>query len=287
MDDTDSDRAAVQPLVDQVAVYPLSQFTGRAKTVDWKKAPQYPQATNSNDEAETQWVDPEKFADVLGAVVAEVPPLSGEQALYDQFRTVLTAIGHDPRLRAAFTQAAGDADRELVQPLFEFRNYGLSLPHNWTTIANNAQFGTDYFTRAAAAKSNIFVNAPAETRYFYGDLDADGQRLNGAQQYRVTFGPGALPPVRGFWSLTLYNHHHFFHVNELNRYSLGTKNKNLAIEPDGTLTLYVQANAPDDERTLANWLPAPSADFSLYLRAYWPSQAIHDGTWTPPPIARV
>ena len=36
-----------------------------------------------------------------------------------------------------------------------------------------------------------------------------------------------LPPVRGFWSLTLYNEHHFFHPNELDRYSFGTKNKNL------------------------------------------------------------
>jgi hypothetical protein len=35
-----------------------------------------------------------------------------------------------------------------------------------------------------------------------------------------------LPPVRGFWSLTLYNEHHFFHPNGLNRYSLGARNKN-------------------------------------------------------------
>ena len=36
-----------------------------------------------------------------------------------------------------------------------------------------------------------------------------------------------LPPVRGFWSLTLYNEHHFFHPDELDRYSFGTKIKNL------------------------------------------------------------
>jgi hypothetical protein len=26
--------------------------------------------------------------------------------------------------------------------------------------------------------------------------------------------------------------------------------------------------------------------FSLYLRAYWPQQALLDGNWTPPPIVR-
>ena len=64
-----------------------------------------------------------------------------------------------------------EADEKLVKPLFEFRNYGQQLPHHWSTISNEAAFGTDYFTRTAVAKSNIFVNAPIETKYFYQDLD--------------------------------------------------------------------------------------------------------------------
>jgi hypothetical protein len=34
-------------------------------------------------------------------------------------------------------------------------------------LAHGAAFGTDYPTRAAAAKANIFVNMPRETSYFY------------------------------------------------------------------------------------------------------------------------
>ena len=83
------------------------------------------------------------------------------------------------------TEAAAEADEELVKPLFEFRNYGQQLPHHWSTISNEAAFGTDYFTRTAVAKSNIFVNAPNETKYFYQDLDASGDRLNGAKRYTV------------------------------------------------------------------------------------------------------
>ena len=41
--------------------------------------------------------------------------------------------------------------------------------------------------RTAVAKSNIFVNAPNETKYFYQDLDESGARLNGANRYTVTF----------------------------------------------------------------------------------------------------
>jgi hypothetical protein len=59
--------------------------------------------------------------------------------------------------------------------------------------------------------------------------------------YTITFPAGALPPVQGFWSLTLYNEHHFFHPNDLKRYSLGTKNKNLHYAPDGSLSLTASA----------------------------------------------
>jgi hypothetical protein len=37
----------------------------------------------------------------------------------------------------------------------------------------------------------------------------------------------------------------------------------------------------------SNWLPAPNEPFSLYLRAYWPDQAILDGTWMPPNVEKV
>ena len=55
---------------------------------------------------------------------------------------------------------------------------------------------------------------------------SSGAALDGSHSYEVTFAP--VPPVNGFWSLTLYNEHHFFYLNDLKRYSLGTKNKNLA-----------------------------------------------------------
>jgi hypothetical protein len=184
-------------------------------------------------------------------------------------------------------KAASEADEQLVKPLFQFRNYGQQLPHIWSTISNEAAFGTDYFTRTAVAKSNIFVNAPNETKYFYQDLDAGGARLNGANRYTVTFAKDQTPPVNGFWSLTLYNHNHFFAPNELKRYSLGTKNKTFQYNPDGSLTIYVQPEPPPEAQR-SNWLPAPKGgDFSLYVRAYWPKPPVTNGAWTPPPVQRV
>jgi len=282
-DDPD-DKQAVQPMLNQILIYPLSQYNGKMKTKDWSKVPKYP--SDNTGDAETKWVVPEKFFDELPRVLDELPPLSGEEAIYANLRAVLNAAAKDPSLKAVLDRAAIDADDELVDPLFQFRRYGVPLPGHWTTIDNGAAFGTDYFTRTAVAKSNIFVNKNTETKYFYQDLDATGERLNGAEHYTVTFAKGRLPPVKGFWSLTLYNRYHFFAPNDLKRYSLGTKNKDLKFNADGSLTIYVQADPPAEEKR-SNWLPAPDGDFSLYMRAYWPQAEITSGKWTPPAVVRL
>ena len=284
-DDTPEDKKAVQSAIAGVDMYPLSMFDGRMKRRDWAKQAKLP-ADKSSGDTETKWVVPEKFFDELPLVLKDAPPLPGEAARYAEVLAVLAAAQKDPALKKAMIDEAARADKDLVEPLFQFRNYGIPLPYNWTTQNNGAAFGTDYFTRTAVAKSNIFVNKPNETKYFYQDLDTGGARLNGANRYTVTFAKGQLPPVRGFWSLTLYNQHHFFESNALKRYSLGTKNKTLKAGADGSLTIYVQADSPGADKE-ANWLPAPKrADFALYIRAYWPQAPITSGKWTPPAVIR-
>lgn len=283
-DDTPEDKHAVQAVLQQIMMYPLSDYDGTMKAKDWSTIPRLP--SQSSGEGETRWVVPEKFLDELSAVLDNAPPLPGEEARYGQMRALLDAIKNTPALKQPLTQAATEVDNELVTPLLQFRNWGQQLPYHWSTIASGADFGTDYFTRTAVAKSNILVNSPNETKYYYQDLDAAGARLNGANHYTMTFPKEQTPPVNGFWSLTLYNEYHFFNPNGLKRYSLGTKNKNLKYNSDGSLTLYVQADPPPEaQRT--NWLPAPKGDFSLYVRAYWPKTAVLDGSWTPPAVNKV
>ena len=285
MDDTDADRAAILPLVSQISMYPLDEYDGTMKSVDWTAVATFGDTTGSSQgDAETKWVDPVQFFDDLPTLLSEVPPRPGEEALYDWLTSLAAAAQADERVREQLVEAAKSADQGLVQELFEFRNIGLPSTDHWSTQRNGASFGTDYLARTAMAKANMFVNMPTETCYYYQDQDASGDRLDGTRRYCVTFPADALPPVRGFWSLTLYNEHHFFHPNELRRYSLGTKNKTLHHAQDGSLTLLAGGPAPTDPEELANWLPAPDGPFSLYLRAYWPDQSILDQTWTPPAV---
>lgn len=284
-DDSDADRKAIQPALAGIDMYPLSKYDGKVKSRDWAKLPKFPaQAAAGN--GETKWVMPEKFFDELPALLKDAKPLPGEEARYAQMAALAAIAKADPRLKAAMIDEAKRADSEVIDPLLQFRNYGLQLPHHWSTISNGAAFGTDYFSRTAVARSNIFVNQQKETKYFYQDLDKAGTRLNGQHGYSVTFAKGKLPPVQGFWSLTLYNAQHFFAPNDLKRYSIGTKNKSLKANADGSLTIYVQSTSPGKDKE-SNWLPAPKgADFSLYIRAYWPQAEALDGQWTPPPVVK-
>ncbi|WP_380874796.1 hypothetical protein ACFB49_01390 [Sphingomonas sp. DBB INV C78] len=284
LDDTDEDREAIQLVINQINAYPLAEYDGTVKQTDWRNAPALA-GPQSDGGGETQWVPPETFFDQLPAILDVVDPLPGEEALYAQFRLILDAAAKHPEIKAAMVEAAQEAEQQIIKKFFEWRHNGRPAGNGWNRSTNNARWGIDYFNRTAGAKSNMFDNKPEETQYFYTDEDADGAPLDGSGSYEVTFPAGQEPPVDGFWSLTLYNQHHFFHPNPLGRYSLGTKNKALQRNADGSLTLHAGAKSPGADKE-SNWLPAPDGHFSLYIRAYWGKQAILDGSWQPPKVAR-
>lgn len=279
-DDTPQDKQAIQAVLSQVMVYPLSEYTGKMKTKDWSRTPTFP-VPPGQGAGETKWVVPEKFWDELPIVMNEVPPLPGEEALYSTIRSVLEAASRNPDLKTVLVQTAVSAEEELIKPLFEFRNNGRPIGNGWNSPPNGARWGYDYLSRAATARSNMYDNAPEETRYIYTDVDKAGQRLHGSKRYSVTFAAGQTPPVNGFWSLTVYNKEHLFEPNVLNRFSLGTKSKDLKKNADGSLTLYFQNQSPGKDKE-SNWVPTPVDEFSLYIRAYWPKAEILEGRWIPP-----
>jgi hypothetical protein len=197
--------------------------------------------------------------------------------------SVLEAADKDPAVMKTLKETAV-ASEAMIAPYLQWRNNGRAAGNGWNSPVNNAKWGTDYLNRTAIAKSNIYENRPEETKYVYTDDDNQGRQLNGQNNYAITFPKGQTPPVKGFWSMTLYNAEHFYNVNPLKRYSLGTKNKNLKLNADGSLTLYAGAKSPGPDKE-TNWLPAPKGTFSLYIRCYWPEPAALDGTWQPPTVA--
>ncbi|MBN1527866.1 MAG: DUF1254 domain-containing protein [Thermoleophilaceae bacterium] len=147
-------------------------------------------------------------------------------------------------------------------------------------------YGTDYDLRAAVAVVGLGANTPAEAIYPTALTDSSGALLDGAaHDYRMVFPPGGEPPVRYFWSLTMYDLDGFLVKNPIRRYSLGPTHPPLRRRADGSIVIAIQQDRPAEKGV--NWLPAPVASFRLNLRLFGPRKAARTGTWKAPPVVPV
>lgn len=147
-------------------------------------------------------------------------------------------------------------------------------------------YGEDYGLRAVVAMAGFGANLAADAVYPNANVDAQDQPLTGGQRYRLHFAADALPPVRAFWSVTAYDGDGFLIDNPLGRYALGDRDP-LTRNADGSLDIYLQAQAPGESQQ-GNWLPIPaSGPFSLTGRLYWPEAGVLDGSWHMPAIERL
>jgi hypothetical protein len=160
--------------------------------------------------------------------------------------------------------------------------------NGWVYPVPGGVYGTDYLQRATITYFGLGMNRTKDAVYPTSETTADGKPYNGANRYTMTFAKGQLPPVDGFWSLTMYDADYFFVENKLNRYTLSQRNK-LKENEDGSVTLYLQNESPGTGKE-SNRLPAPEGKFVLMLRMYWPKEkdpSILDGTWKPPAVMLV
>ncbi len=82
-------------------------------------------------------------------------------------------------------------------------------------------------------------------------------------------------PVKGFWSISLYNAKGYFQENDLKAYSLN----NLTAKPDSDGSYTIRFGGCGDG--VENCLPIMDG-WNYAVRMYEPEQSIQDGTWTFP-----
>ena len=162
--------------------------------------------------------------------------------------------------------------------------------NGWLYWTDNAgQYGTDYKQRALVTMLGPGLNFPEDAVYPFSQKDADGKKYDGSKNnYTIHFEEGNLPPVNGFWSITMYDKDFFFSPNSINRYNLSQRDT-LLVNLDGSVDMYFQSESPGKDKE-ANWLPAPEGEFILMMRLYWPTEkapSILDGSWLPPPVDRI
>ena len=283
---TPADYAAVHALQDKISLVPLSSYgkpyTPPAGQVD----PNVDMKTAIRDQVDH--LDVVAYFTYLAQLMKANPPSAEDAPMVANMAKIGLVPGQDfdPSKLGAFDKEAIKAVPKLAQAkVMEFAKK-VEPVNGWLVFSKTGLYGTDYLDRAFITAIGLGANRPQDAVYPTGEKDGSGGDFDAAsKKYVMHFDKGQMPPVNGFWSLTMYDASYFFVPNSLNRYTLSQRNKFIT-NADGSVDLYLQADSPGKAKE-ANWLPAPKAKFVPMLRLYWPketSPSIIDGTWKPPAV---
>ncbi len=156
--------------------------------------------------------------------------------------------------------------------------------NGWSYTMKAGRPGHSLVLSALLADQLPATNVAEESVYWITAKDSTGEKLAGQHDYTMHFPEGGLPPNDAFWSLTMTDSRKVLVANPANRYAVGDRS-GLAANADGSVDIYIQNAAPAGHE--ANWLPAPTGGFILWLRVYQPGTAVLDGTYRVPPVVEV
>ncbi len=224
--------------------------------------------------------NPAVFFDALGNQLKRFPARKIDAPVLRRLRALGIGPGRKPladgELSDAQIQAMADAvtqgpDRMRADLLTRYLN-AFDAKNGWN-VARMGVYGTDYETRALVDQFGLGAPRPAVAVYPLALFDSTRMPLTGAKSYVAHFTPNyARPPVKFFWSMTLYDNDSFLVDNPYDRYVINDRSRP-RYNPDGSLDLYIQPTEPSDPVKARNWLPSPPADaetrgFRILMRLY-------------------
>lgn len=292
-DGSEADYAQVNALQAQYRLTPLSAYgtAGEAKAAPVDPNPGFSMA----DKPQTVLLDmgTKGYFDMMARLMCHDAPPAAEDA---PMVARMASIGivpcqpfHLDQLDPAVQAALQDIPQAALTAIEANKAAMGRQVNGWIVSKGLGHYGTDYMKRAVVGAFGWPANLQEDAVYPYAEVDGEGRPLDGSHDYTLTFAKGQLPPVDGFWSITMYqvDRGWWFVPNPLNRFTIGQRD-NLVRNADGSVTLYFQHQSPGKDKE-ANWLPAPKGAFLPMLRMFQPkaiAPSIIDGSWQPPAIVR-
>lgn len=290
----ESDLENVKHIQGEYRLQPMSVFLGNEgpKDVSTENFP--------------EWIEGDQFTsasfEYLDVMLGLLEPVAQEKELMERFAKLGIGTGgafdigrFDEDVQKAIEEGVKEGFEEIEtfikthasDPLASAKIFG-TREFLENSAKENYQLEDFYILRAVAAHMGLYGNSGAEAIYPTYLTDSEGSPLNTADNtYTLTFQKDALPPVKAFWSLSMYDAKtQLFIHNPLNRYLLNSNMKDdFVYGDDGSLTLYIQKDSPGKELE-QNWLPAPDGPFYVVMRLYGPEDAALNGDWINPPLVK-
>jgi hypothetical protein len=286
---TPEDYDAVHKLQDAFKLQPLStwgsDYTPPAGTVDAS----IDMKTPTRDQVNA--MSAKDYFTLLSDLMKRNPPAAADAPALERFAGMGLVPGKDfdPKVVDSIVDAKlPEVSYGRIMAHFLDSDGDMTRENGWSFTTKAGTYGTNYIQRALVTAIGLGANRPQDAIYPTSLKPDLLQDYSGEHKYTMVFPKGQEPPVKGFWSLTMYDENMFFVANPINRYSMSVRT-NPKMGDDGSLTIYIQNESPGTDLE-ANWLPAPSGKFHLMLRLYWPSESppsIIDGSWKIPPVKKV
>jgi len=288
---TPEDYKAVHALQDKISVVPLSAYgkpyTPAPGTVD----PAIDMKTAVREQVNA--LDAGAYFKLFAELLKTNPATAEDAPMLAKLAKIGVVPGQDfdvARLDPAVAKGLAGAPKPAQELIMDWMKAGIvagdfKLEHGWLFTTKTGLYGTSYLQRALVTAIGLGANRPQDAVYPTSQGPDVAAKYSGEKKYVIRFEKGQLPPVNGFWSLTMYDADYFFVDNKLNRYNLSQRNR-FKTNPDGSVDLYIQHESPGKDKE-SNWLPAPAGDFVLMMRLYWPKEeapSILDGSWKVPGV---
>lgn len=266
-----------------LALQPLSALTGSAAApAPAKMAPPVgrPEQVGQNGLG---------YYDELGDALEADPPVNAEQrrALAPARALGVGAGLHPSETATGQTAKALEAGLEGANAIagdLEGARLGSTVEQGWSVNLHlsDPEQRQDLRAQAVIARNYWGPNVAEEAVYPVAVRADDGKALDGSKRYVIHLPGDDLPPVRAFWSFTVYGPDSFFVANPQNRFSISSDTPGLVRQADGSIDIHLSADPPAGHE--ANWIPTPEGPYRLLMRLYLPESSVLDGTYRYPPV---
>ena len=147
------------------------------------------------------------------------------------------------------------------------------------------EIGSYTYEAFSTSKGMVLPTRNQGSKYLGVYVDENEQWLDGTNSYEIVVPPNA--PAVDFWSFVVYNNEFRIPIqNKQGDAIIGSKKKDLKVEPDGSVRVLLGPDAPEGYEN--NWVQTNVGEgFFMYFRLYGPTEAYYDKSWKLPDVRKV
>ena len=255
---TKEDYAEVHKLQDEVKLVPLSAYGTEWTPPAGKVDPSIDMKTAVRDQVNA--MDAVQYFTLLCELMKTNPPTAADAPMVEKMAQIGIVPGQDfdkAKFDPSFAKRVPGVAFDRIMLHFKFSDGDVKDINGWGYTTKTGIYGTNYIQRALVTAIGLGANRPQDAIYptsIKADSGLIKRAYNGFGKIRPDLQEGSqLPPVSGFWSLTMYNDKYFFVDNPLNRFSISPRQP-LQANDDGSIDLLIQNESPgaDKESELAS-----------------------------------